>query len=178
MGSHNNSITGNKMELSGTRNVQDTLHFLYMIMTAHDQIDWLIEWLITINFVNRELHSQATPVSLADPLVQPGHWSPPTATDSFPPYYTIVGGLYPVPPLKLTHWALTNQWHSEVVSIFECHWLVSARCVTSDPAAKGTAKDPEVACAGPVHCHYSFTMRAYIIYSSKWYTNIYCLSCK
>ena len=28
--------------------------------------------------------------------------------------------------------------------------------VTSDPAAKGSAKDLEVAGAGPVHCHFSF----------------------
>ena len=27
--------------------------------------------------------------------------------------------------------------------------------VTSDPAAKGSAKDLEVASAGPVHCHFS-----------------------
>ena len=27
--------------------------------------------------------------------------------------------------------------------------------VTSEPAAKGSAKDVEVASAGPVHCHFS-----------------------
>ena len=31
-------------------------------------------------------------------------------------------------------------------------WLLA---VTSDPAAKGSAKDLEVAGAGPVHCHFS-----------------------
>ena len=31
-------------------------------------------------------------------------------------------------------------------------WLMA---VTSDPAAKGSAKDLEVAGAGPVHCHFS-----------------------
>ena len=31
-------------------------------------------------------------------------------------------------------------------------WLLA---VTSDPAAKGSAKDLEVASAGPVHCHFS-----------------------
>ena len=31
-------------------------------------------------------------------------------------------------------------------------WLL---VVTSDPAAKGSAKDLEVAGAGPVHCHFS-----------------------
>ena len=30
-------------------------------------------------------------------------------------------------------------------------WLLA---VTSDPAAKGSAKDLEVAGAGPVHCHF------------------------
>ena len=33
-------------------------------------------------------------------------------------------------------------------------WLLA---VTSDPAAKGLAKDLEVAGAGPVHCHFSLT---------------------
>ena len=32
-------------------------------------------------------------------------------------------------------------------------WLLA---VTSDPVAKGLAKDQEVACAGPVHCHFPF----------------------
>ena len=31
-------------------------------------------------------------------------------------------------------------------------WLLA---VTSDPAAKGSAKDLEVAGVGPVHCHFS-----------------------
>ena len=31
-------------------------------------------------------------------------------------------------------------------------WLLA---VTSDPAAKGSVKDLEVAGAGPVHCHFS-----------------------
>ena len=31
-------------------------------------------------------------------------------------------------------------------------WLLA---VTSDPATKGSAKDLEVAGAGPVHCHFS-----------------------
>ena len=31
-------------------------------------------------------------------------------------------------------------------------WLLA---VTSDPAAKGSAKDPEVAGAGLAHCHFS-----------------------
>ena len=31
-------------------------------------------------------------------------------------------------------------------------WLLA---MTSDPAAKGSAKDLEVAGAGPVHCHFS-----------------------
>ena len=34
-------------------------------------------------------------------------------------------------------------------------WLLA---VTSDPAAKGPAKDLEVAGAGPVHCHFSFPL--------------------
>ena len=33
-------------------------------------------------------------------------------------------------------------------------WLLA---VTSDPAAKGSAKDLEVAGAGPVHCHFSYS---------------------
>ena len=52
-------------------------------------------------------------------------------------------------------------------------WLLA---VTSDPAAKGSAKDLEVAGAGPVHCHFSLppasflTMCSYercLIYADK-----------
>ena len=34
---------------------------------------------------------------------------------------------------------------------------VAWRCMTSDPAAKGSAKGLEVAGAGPVHCHFSLS---------------------
>ena len=57
-------------------------------------------------------------------------------------------------------------------------WLLA---VTSDPAAKGLAKDMEVAGAGPVHCHFPlppppppsfFTMcssKRYLSFVSPWY---------
>ena len=32
------------------------------------------------------------------------------------------------------------------------HWLLAE---TSDPAAKGSTKNLEIASAGPVHCHFS-----------------------
>ena len=47
-------------------------------------------------------------------------------------------------------------------------WLLA---VTSDPAAKGSAKDLEVAGAGPVHCHFSFPPTFLTMCSSK-----HCLS--
>ena len=43
-------------------------------------------------------------------------------------------------------------------------WLLA---VTSDPAAKGSAKDLEVANAGPVHCHFFLPLYFLIMCSSE-----------
>ena len=48
-------------------------------------------------------------------------------------------------------------------------WLLE---VTSDPAAKGSAKDLEVAGAGPVHCHFPLPPSFLTMCSSE-----RCLSC-
>ena len=43
-------------------------------------------------------------------------------------------------------------------------WLLA---VTSDPAAKGSAKDLEVAGAGPVYCHFSLPPSSLTMCSSE-----------
>ena len=48
-----------------------------------------------------------------------------------------------------------NRAHPQRYNIYKegmDQWLLA---VTSDPAAKGPAKDLEVAGTGPVHCHFS-----------------------
>ena len=48
-------------------------------------------------------------------------------------------------------------------------WLLA---VTSDPAAKGSAKDLEVASAGPVHCHFPLPPSFLTMCSSEHYLSL------